>query len=344
MKAFWAIVKKELRSVTREKTIMIAIAIQLFIASFSSVILVGLLSFYDPDSIGANFQANLGVGVLGDAGTPLINFLRARGMRATYYAAPADAERAFQRGVIDAITYVPAEQAAPVEMELVLPQSEARASMILILLKEPLKQYENWLRRERGVDLKYTSATGLPSTSYEFLYSIIVPVLMFFPAFVAGSMAVDSTAEEIENQTLDTLRAAPISIRAILGSKIAAALIVAVLQCGMWILLLRLNRISLQNIPLVLLLAILVAAINAVASASVASVFRDRERSQFFYSILILAVISLSAFLNFSPITLMTRLATGDVYTGFADVAVYGLVLIALLAVFTRAVRRLTAA
>ena len=50
MNAFFAIFKKELRAVTRESTILIAIMIQLFIASFSSALLAGLLSIYDPEA------------------------------------------------------------------------------------------------------------------------------------------------------------------------------------------------------------------------------------------------------------------------------------------------------
>ena len=45
MSGFLALLKRELRSITKEKTIMFAIIVQFFIASFSSIILVyhGLL-------------------------------------------------------------------------------------------------------------------------------------------------------------------------------------------------------------------------------------------------------------------------------------------------------------
>ena len=42
--AFWAMVKKELTSTMRDSTIWIAVVIQLFLASFSSALLVGMLS------------------------------------------------------------------------------------------------------------------------------------------------------------------------------------------------------------------------------------------------------------------------------------------------------------
>jgi len=43
----------------------------------------------------------------------------------------------------------------------------------------------------------------------------------------------------------------------IFGAKIVAALVLAIVQCTLWSMLLRLNRITIQNLGLVLLLALL---------------------------------------------------------------------------------------
>jgi len=343
MNAFSAIVKRELRSVTKEKTIMIAVVIQLFIASFSSVILIGMLSFYDPDSIGLNARISVRVGIIGDANSSLIGFLGDRNVRVMVFSSPVDAENAFKAGTVDAVLFVPEDSGGIVDMKLFLPESETRSTMMLMVLKEPLKQYENYLRERQGVHVRYTDIQGLPSTTYEFQYSVIIPILMLLPAFVAGSMVVDSISEEFENHTLDTLWAAPVSLNVIFGAKIVAALVLAVAQCALWSTLLRLNRIPIQNLGLVLLLAALLAAIIAVGSAFVAAYFKDRERSQFVYSLFILLSAGMSYFFDASPITVMTRLAAGDYYTGVADVAVYGLLLLALLTVFFPTAKRLVA-
>jgi len=228
-------------------------------------------------------------------------------------------------------------------MKLFLPDSETRSTLILMILKEPLKQYENYLREGQGVHVRYTDIKGLPSTTYEFRYSVIIPILMFFPAFVAGSMVVDSISEELENHTLETLWSAPLSLNVIFGAKIVAALVLAVVQCALWSMLLRLNRIPIQNLGLVLLLAAVIAAIISVGSALIATYFKDRERSQFVYSLSVPLSAGTTYFFDVSPITLMTRLATGDCYTGIADVVVYGILLLALLAVFFSMAKRLIA-
>jgi len=343
MSIFYAMVKRELRSVTKEKTIMIAIMIQLFIASFSSVILVGLMSFYDPDSIGLNARISIKVGVIGDANSPLIGFLRDRNARVTVFSSPVDAENAFRAGVIDTIIFVPEDSGSVVDMKLFLPASETQATVILMVLKEPMKRYESYLRERQGIHVRYADIRGMPSTTYEFRYSVIIPILMFFPAFVAGSMVIDSISEELENHTLETLWSAPLSLNVIFGAKIVSALVLAIVQCALWSMLLRFNRITIQNLGLVLLLAVVMAAIIAVGSALIVTYFKDRERSQFVYSLFVPLSAGVSYFFDFSPITLMTRLATGDYYTGIADVVIYGVLLLALLAVFFSMAKRLIA-
>ena len=44
MNRYLALLKRELKSITKEKTIMFAIIVQFFIASFSSIILVGIMA------------------------------------------------------------------------------------------------------------------------------------------------------------------------------------------------------------------------------------------------------------------------------------------------------------
>ena len=344
MSAFYAIVKKELRSVARDKTIMIAIFIQLFIASFSSVILIGLLTFYDPESIGLNARITTNVGVIGDASSPLVRFLKDRNLKVTTFSSPQDAESAFQAGAIDVAMSIPEYSGSGVvDMQLFLPESESLSTMILMILKEPMKRYENYLRERQGIQVRYADIKGLPPTTYEFRYSFLIPILMFFPAFVAGSMVIDSISEELENHTLETLWAAPVSLRLIFGAKIAAALLLAVVQCALWLMLMRFNGFRMQNPGLILLLAAVIAAIIAVGSALISTYFKDRERSQFTYSLFVSLSGGMSYFFDLSPIALMTRFATGDYYTDIADTAMYFVLLLALVATLSLMAKKLIA-
>jgi len=339
-----AIIRRELRLVLRETTILIAIVIQLFIASFSSALLIGLLSLYDPDSAGMFAQVKIGVAFVGANNHPLITQLQERGIRVNYFTAPTDAERAFRENRVDAILVAPADTGEMVSLKLFLPPVEARASAILAILREPLKRYEDTLRGARGIEVRYTDLKGTPATTFEFLYSVLVPVLMFFPAFVAGSLVVDSLSEELENNTLETLLSAPVSLNIVASGKIIAALIIAALQLVAWIGLLGLNGIVVQNVVLVVSLALVIAALIAVMSAFVVLAFHDRERSQFVYSLFVLLAASVSYIFDLSPIKVITRLAIGDAFTGVFDVLKYVLVLVIAFVVFWEGLKRVARA
>jgi ABC-type Na+ efflux pump permease subunit len=343
MASFYSIMNKELVSVSKEKTIVLAILIQLLIASLSSVILVGLMSFYDPGSIGQNTNIHVNMGVVGDSGSPLVSWLREGGFKVSTYASLEDAQASFDKGNIDAILTIPEWSQGTQDMQLYLPQSDSKDTVITMTLEEPLKKYENYLREQSGVHVRYTDVKGRSNTTVEFLYSFIVPLLMFFPAFIAGSIIIDSISEEIENKTMDTLLSAPVSLNSVLGGKITAAIFLAIIQCILWSILLSLNHLFIQNLWLVLLLALIIASFVTFGSAVISIYFKDRERSQFAYSILLMTVWGLSMFANPSPIGLIARLAMGDPHVGLTDVLVFVVPLIALIGLFFYASRRLLA-
>jgi ABC-type Na+ efflux pump permease subunit len=334
--AFWGLIRRELRSVTRERTIMIAIIIQLVIASFSSAFVMGLIAYYDPEAMARFATGTVDVGVLNDVDGTLTGILRWHRVDAIPFDSVEAADEAVREGVVEALIRLPDGAAAatsgdaasgadatPVAMDLYLPASESESTVALMVLQAPLKAYENELRARHGINVRYTDVRGAPPTTFEFIYGAIVPILMFFPAFVAGSMTVDSIAEEFENHTLDTLLSAPVTVRGVFGAKIVAALLVAVAQAVLWVLLLRMNRIYIAQPVPVLALSALVAAINTVAVAFLVLWLRDRERAQFVYSLLIVVGVGGSTLLGASPVTTMTRLATGDPFTGWVALLPY---------------------
>jgi ABC-type Na+ efflux pump permease subunit len=339
---FLAVVKKELASVARDRTIVIAILIQLFIASFSSTLLLGMLSLYDPDTIMQFGGSGIKIGIVVSApGQPLESLLRERGLTVIAYATLDEAKAAFYQNQVNAIVAEAPNTGGATEIKLYLPDSDTVSSLIRMVIQEPLKQYENVLRKQSGVEVRYTGLKGKASTSYEFIYSVLLPMLMFFPAFVAGSMSIDSITEEVENNTLQTLLSAPLTVNGMVGAKIVAAVILSVLQCAAWLGLLWLNHISIQNPEWILVLAVIIAGITSTSAALGAVLLKDRERSQFIYSLMLLAGAALSTLLNISPITTLSRLAIGDYYTSGWNVAVFAVFLAGLYLVLVRLSRRL---
>jgi ABC-2 type transport system permease protein len=338
---FLAVVKKELGSVIRDRTIVIAILIQLFIASFSSALLLGMLSLYDSDTIMKFGGTQIKIGMVGPSDNSLGWFINERGLQVIPYATLAEAKAEFFQNRVNAIVVIPPDTKDTAEIKLYLPDSEAVSSLIRMVIQEPLKQYENYLRTQNGIEVRYTDLKGKPSISFEFIYSVLLPMLMFFPAFVAGSMSIDSITEEVENNTLQTLLSAPLTVNGMVGAKIVSAVILSVLQSLAWLTLLQLNGIIIQHTAWILLLALIVAGITSTSSALAAVLLKDRERSQFIYSLMLLAAAAISTLLDVSPIKALSRLAIGDHYTSGWNVVVFAAFLAALYLVLLKISRRL---
>jgi len=343
MTSFLAVVKKELWSVIRDRTIIIAILIQLFIASFSSGLLLGMLRLYDPDMIIQSALFKFKIGQVGPAGNPLEGFMLARGLEVIPFASLTEAQTAFYANQVNAILVIPPEIRNTGEIKLYLPDSEAFSSIIRMVIQEPLKQYENYLRTQNGIEIRYTDLKGKPSTSFEFVYSILLPMLMFFPASIAGGMAIDSLTEEVENNTLQTLLSAPITVNRMLGAKIVAVVIISSLQCLAWLILIQLNGVVVQQSGWILMLAIIVSGITSTIAMLGALLLKDRERSQFIYSLILMAVVALSTLLDLSPIKTLSRLAIGDYYTSGWNVLFFAGILIGLFLLLLKTSRRLVA-
>lgn len=316
--------RRELRSIRKEKTIIFAMLIQFFIAMFSSVMLMGMMSFYDPTTIGENSPVNLKIGVVGYTDSPIASLIDdPRNIHVERYHLIDDAESDFKAGKIDAIMSIPLAEDGIVEMDLFLPESDTESTIILMALNESLKDAEEYLREQNGIEMNYTDVEGKSHTSYEFLYSIIIPLLMFFPALIAGSIVIDTVSEELEHKTLDTLWAAPVSLNTIFSSKVFAAIATALIQCVLWIILLRLNTFHVENFVNVLCLSVIIAAIISFGAAIIGLYFKDRERAQFVYSISLLLATGVSYLFDPSPFNLVTRLATGSQFVGLSEVAFY---------------------
>jgi ABC-type Na+ efflux pump permease subunit len=207
---------------------------------------------------------------------------------------------------------------------------DTQKTVIMMMLQEPLKEYENYLRRQNGVTTEYTDLGGKSSNTWEFLYSIIIPILMLFPALIAGSIMIDSVSEEFENKTFDTLMASPVSLHQIFSAKVAAAIITSVIQVMLWTFLLRLNGLLIQNPLLVILISVLTASVISFMAALVALFFKDRERAQFVYSIILIILVSGTYFGGLSPISLITLAASGSPNVNWMNIGML-LILISIL-------------
>jgi ABC-type Na+ efflux pump permease subunit len=314
MRVRGVVARRDLTSLTREKTIVLALAIQLFVAAFSSFLVVGLTSLYDPSAV----QGQVTVGVTGDAGDDLAGATAGQdGLATVRFDSREAAAQAFDAGRVD--TLVRAERytgeggGTRIRITATAPADSFRGTLIVAQLREALESLEREERRTRSGDLD-SPVVPLPgevgaSPYFGFSYTVLVPLLLFLPVFIAGSVAVDIVTEEIERGTLELLQVAPLSLTAIVDGKALGAVLLGPLQAAAWMALLTLNGIEIANVGALLTLTVGLALALVAVGIGLGLVVRERQRAQLLYSLGILGAFAAATLLPEHPATTAALLA-----------------------------------
>ncbi|WP_276301150.1 ABC transporter permease [Halorussus lipolyticus] len=309
------VAKRELASLRSEKTIVLAILIQLFVAAFSSFLAVGLVSLYDPGSVSNQFVVNFGV--TGEAREDLVPVIEEQdGWRAVEYGDDAAARRAFDRGVIHAVLEVERTPDGRARVRAVAPDGNVRTTLVVTQIKGVLEAFERSERKRLSHRLERQPVELPPDSSsspyFGFTYTVLVPLLTFLPVFVSGSVAVDAIAEEYDRGTLELLRVTPLTSVDIVDGKMLAMGVLAPVQAGAWLALLSFNGTTIAN-PVEILVLVTGFSVGVVTmGATAALAFRERKQAQFLFSMGVLVVFSSTYLLPESPANAVAKLAIGS--------------------------------
>jgi ABC-type Na+ efflux pump permease subunit len=304
------IARRELTTLRAEKTIVLALLIQLFIAAFSSFLVVGLVSLYDPGGVDG-FETD--VAVTGEASEALLRVVDDQpSVAGTAYSSQTSARRAFERGDVDAILLTD-RRAGRVFVSATVPDGNVQTTVVVVQLRDALAALERSERADRSAFLS-TTPLDLPPRSrgtpyYGFSYTVLLPLLCFLPVFISGSIAVDSLTEELDRGTLELLRVAPVSTVDIVDGKVWAAAGLAPAQAALWIALLGLNGTSVAHPISVLVVVGALSLFVVTLGAVVALLAPDRRAAQFLYSVGVLVAFGGSTLLPVNPVNSVARLA-----------------------------------
>ncbi|SNZ04541.1 ABC-type Na+ efflux pump, permease component [Natronoarchaeum philippinense] len=327
------IAKRELATLKSEKTIVLALVIQLFVAAFSSFLVVGLVSLYDPS--GAEGQT-VSVGVAGEQRNDLVAIANQQdGVQPIVYDSAADVREGYRNRAIDAALITNQRSDGTIGVEVIAPDAGVESTLVVVSLQETLLEYERYERDQRSQFLD-EQPLGVPeapagNSYYGFTYTVLVPLLILLPVFISGSLAVDAVTEELERGTLELLAVAPIELREIVDGKLLAAAGLAPVQAALWLVLLEFNGTSVANAPA--LIAVSGALALAVVSMGIglALVTADRRQAQFLYSFGILTIAGVTTLLPEHPLNTIAKLAI-DSPTATTWTAVVGYLCIGLVA------------
>lgn len=311
-----AIARRELASLSREKTIVLALVIQLVIAGFSSFLVVGLTALYDP---GAIEDDTVTIGLSGETQEQLVEVARDTEVDFEAYDTPAEALEGFEDGTVDAVVTgqrVDTGDGSRIEVRAVAPAEDLRTTLIVVSLRDYLSAVEASERTARVANLERTPLE-VPEESdsdsgqfFGFTYTILLPLLLFLPPFISGSLAVDSITEELERGTFELLQVAPVSLVEILDGKAGAMILLAPAQALLWIGLLRFNGFTITNVVGLTALVSAVTVITVAVGMAIALATGTRRRAQLLYSALVLALFGISVVLPEHPASTVALLAT----------------------------------
>jgi ABC-2 type transport system permease protein len=326
------IAKKEFRGLMNEKTILLAILLQLFIALFSSFLMVGLTSMYDPSSLSKYSHYRYSVAYAGNDSALLTDLQTSPDFR-VYRMDLSTAVAALGERKLAAVIYVPdtpADAPDPVKITLYTVQNDLQSAIVDVKLKDIFLKYEQTLRqiRQGRLDVQplplHIPASAGGGDFYEFVYGLLIPLLVFMPAIISSALVIDLITEEYQHETLETLISTPITFPEMVWGKVLACGILVPIQAGTWLVLLMVNGIAIQNVGLILLQVSVTSLILIMIGTLVALHYRERTAAQFIFSTGLVVVILLALAVPSNPLNLLTRLAVGS--AGAEQWLVFGVV------------------
>ena len=304
------IARRDVASLSREKTIVLALFIQLFVAAFSSFLVVGLTSLYDPGSVSAG---EIVVGVSGDHADALVEAARDQeGIRAVDYESSQQARADYADGQVHA-ALLTTDSEGRITVEVLAPEENIRTTVIVTEVRDLLEAVERDERIARADDLDRQTVPAPAevdaSPYFGFTYTVLVPLLLFLPPFISGSIAVDAFTEELERGTLELLRVAPVTLVDIVDGKAMGMVAIAPIQAALWIALLGVNGIQVANPVPLLVLVTAFATVVVVLGLLLGLLAGRRRQAQLLYSVVVLLVFGTLVFLPEHPATTVAKLA-----------------------------------
>jgi ABC-2 type transport system permease protein len=327
------IAKKIIRDLTKEKTFVFVLLMQIILIASITLILSFTAVFFSPESLIAG-RLNIGTINLDETGL----FVRDQKLKLINYDDPNfDEPENLLRGIED-IEQGKLDSLIVLEEGIFivyLPDSDIQASLILSYIKERFEILENKMLLEYTsvIDINRIRVIGERNKGsdyiYEILYGFLIPFIFLIPIFLVGSLIIDITTQEIESKTLNLL-ATTIDLKRYFNEVIIGSLILSLLQIILWLILIQLRNIPIMNIiPLIIYLSLFSILISSI-SLLIAVKFKTKSRSQLIYSVLIMIISVSIGISQINPVAFISTIISGIIIA-----PLYGYLLILFLFIIT---------
>lgn len=313
------IAKKIFKDLIREKTILFAIFLQLFIILTSSIIITNANTLFNPDKI---IQEPIHIAITGDSyvRNKLIPYFEDTELIALVTEFESDALQKFETGDVDAVLVAnKSKDIYPIYLNLILPKGDVKGSVIASEVKNALHVYENEIRDNNLAEpdairldkLKLKSDSNSITTQvFEALYSILIPFLLLLPGVLLGGLVIDIIIEEMETKTLNILMIIT-TFRKYVFEILLAVTGLSMLQVLTWELLLVAKGIIIHNLPYISVLIMFLNFMMFIACVLLTLFIKEKTRAQVIYSFIVILLFSSAPIIYMNPIRVITRLSIG---------------------------------
>ena len=210
---------------------------------FSSFLMVGLTSMYDPSSVSQYSRFRYSIAYSG-TNSSLLDRLQESDDFTVYSMELSPALEALKERKLAAVIFVPdtpPDAQDPVQITLYTLQNDLQATVVGVKLKTVFLGFESDLRAARAsritvqpIEVVFPPGSGTEGF-YEFVYGLLIPLLVFMPAIISASLIIDLITEEYQHETLETLVSTPITFTEMVWGKILACEILVPAQAGVWL-------------------------------------------------------------------------------------------------------------
>jgi len=295
---------KDLKALTREKTILLAILLLISISSLSQIVAMGLSILYSP-----SFYQKVDIGLVGNA--PIFESVA----KPVKYKSLNKALEDLRSGKIYAIVVLNENATGVNYVTVYIPREDVKAIRVIPYLRSVLMDYQDSLRNSKGIPVLRIQAYDFSgnwidvlegiSVKFRFIYTVLIPLLVVLTAVILSIYIIDVMCEELETKTIDVL-AISVNLRDVVIGKVIASLAVALLLTSMWILALVVNGVNI-DVPLTAFSAFTFYHLLIPIALITSAIVKNRERSQLVFSLTAILIILLFLIFGKSPLGLVVK-------------------------------------
>lgn len=302
---------KDLRALTREKTIVFTLLLLISLSSLSQIIATGLTLLYNP-----MLESNINVGLVGRA--PVFESIA----HPVKFESMDSAMKYLRKGYVDAVVVVNESVERINYIEVYIPKEEVKAVKIIPSLRKIFQRYQDALRELNGIptlNIRTYDLSGKPvkvpegvSIQFRFVYVVLIPTMVILCGIIMGMYTIDILYEE--RRCIDVLLSS-VSLKDVILGKIIATAIVSVLLTIVWISGLIINGTEINMV--VAIPSIMFCMFSSFIAMLVFGFSENREEAQLTYSLIFIPLVLSFLTFNPSPLSLIVKfsLSIFDVLT-----------------------------